>query len=39
MIEDSPEEIWKDVVGWEVYYKVSNKGRLISKVTGKMKNQ
>lgn len=27
-------EIWKDVVGWEEKYKVSNKGRVWNKVTG-----
>lgn len=37
MVEGSPGEIWKDVAGWEIYYKISNKGRLVSKVTGKMK--
>lgn len=35
------EEIWKDVVGWEGIYKVSNLGRVRSldrHVKGKMRN-
>jgi len=33
------EEIWKDIVGFEEYYQVSNLGRVKSKTTGTIRKQ
>lgn len=33
------EEIWKDIVGFEKYYQVSNLGRIKTKSTGKVRKQ
>ena len=35
--EDLPGEVWKDVVGYEGVYKISNKGRLSSFKSGSWK--
>lgn len=31
-------EIWKDIVGYEGYYKISNKGRVLNVKTGEYRN-